>query len=1050
MSKIERRKVTIPTYPIGEPEPLPLFFEKRPYQGASGKLYPIPYVSSFSDEKIDKEYDGIILENKYISTLLLPEIGGKIHSALDKTTGYDFIYHNKVIKPAMVGLAGPWVSGGIEFNWPQHHRPTTFMPTDASVGECGGEKYAYMGEIDYFYNMKGMVKVSVDDEHSYIKAEITVYNGTPEAHPFMWWANLAVEVNEGYKTVFPPDVEFVNDHDRRAVLEWPVAKGIYKTARPFDYGKGQDIHSYPDVKVPCSFLISKGQSDADFVSGYDTGRGCGVVTVADHHVAPGKKLWTWGDSGFGAKWCSNLTDDGSRYVELMTGCYTDNQPDFTWIEPYETKTFEQYWYPIRDIGEIKCASRDCAINIERVDGGVFLGAQTTSEMSGCTLSVSDDSGEIISVKADISPENPYTGTHLTDISGKMTFTVTNSEGRKILSYTEHERGHKKPIEPRLPALPPKDIPTVEELYLNGAHLVQYKHFAYRPEDYFLEGLSRDPGDARCNAEMGKLAMRAGKTKEAIDYFTKAIERLTLRNPNPADTDPYYYRALCSFSLGELDAAEDDAYNAIWSYKNRSAGYYLLAKISARRGDSAGAVSFIDLSLETNARHLMAKHIRGILTDNDVRSKILAEDPLFFSGLDTEKNAMYFANEYLDFGLVEEAEKCLSGCRDGAMKHYYLAECARLLGNEARRKAELRLADSADWRCEFPSMKENIAILNNAATPMASYYLGCLYYGLERYEDACRQWEATVKDVEFAPAYRGLALGYCDHLDRKNDARVALERALALYPESDRIFYELTQMYKSLDLPVSERIALFEAHPELVAKRDDCTLAYSVLKTVVGDYSGAESILLSHRFHTYEGGEGNLTCHHAWLKLLIGNGLYEQGRYTEAKEAYLSGLTFPENYGEEKNYFVNDAHLYLGVAKCEEKLGNLCERDRYLALADTTKGTPTPHTLFQCEALREAGNANRAQLLAEQLLAQGEKRLATAELNDYYGVGSPAYPPFGYDVTRAHILQANTQMAFAHLALGSLDLARKCIETVRAIDSADFHVYLFDVLTNDKN
>ena len=319
MSEIKKKKITIPTYRVGEPEPLPLYFEKRPYQGASGRIYPIPYVSSFSDDKKDYDYDGYVLENEYIRAVLLPELGGKVHCALDKTNGYDFIYNNKVIKPAMVGLAGPWVSGGIEFNWPQHHRPTTFMPVEHAEGKSDGKKAVFMGEVDYFHQMKGNVALSVDEGSSVLRAKITVYNQTPVAHPFMWWANLAVEIDDDYRVVFPPDVEYVNDHDRRAVLEWPVAKGVYHTARPYDYGKGTDIHGAGAIKVPSSFMISKGQSDMDFVCGYDKNKESGVVTVANRHIAPGKKLWTWGAGKFGAKWCENLTDDGSRNQRIRAG-----------------------------------------------------------------------------------------------------------------------------------------------------------------------------------------------------------------------------------------------------------------------------------------------------------------------------------------------------------------------------------------------------------------------------------------------------------------------------------------------------------------------------------------------------------------------------------------------------------------------------------------------------------------------------------------------------------------------------------------------------------
>ena len=96
----------------------------------------------------------------------------------------------------------------------------------------------------------------------------------------------------------------------------------------------------------------------DFVAGYDGGIGRGIVTVADHHIAPGKKMWTWGHGEFGEMWCANLTDTNGPYIELMTGVYTDNQPDFTWLAPYESREFEQFWYPIGPIGDVKNATID--------------------------------------------------------------------------------------------------------------------------------------------------------------------------------------------------------------------------------------------------------------------------------------------------------------------------------------------------------------------------------------------------------------------------------------------------------------------------------------------------------------------------------------------------------------------------------------------------------------------------------------------------------------------------------------------------------------------
>src|SRR5260221_2384403 len=105
-------------------------------------------------------------------------------------------------------------------------------------------------------------------------------------------------------------------------------------------------------------------SDYDFFGGYDPALQAGILQVAIHHVSPGKKQWTWGCGEFGKAWDRNLTDEDGPYIELMTGVYTDNQPDFTWLQPYEEKSFTQYFMPYKNIGVVKNASIDAAVNLE--------------------------------------------------------------------------------------------------------------------------------------------------------------------------------------------------------------------------------------------------------------------------------------------------------------------------------------------------------------------------------------------------------------------------------------------------------------------------------------------------------------------------------------------------------------------------------------------------------------------------------------------------------------------------------------------------------------
>ena len=1035
--------IEIPTYEPGKAEALPLFFEKRPYQGASGKIYPLPFVSGIGDEKKAKRYKAAVLENEYLHVEILPELGGKIYRAQDKTNGYDFVYYNKVIKPAMVGLCGPWSSGGIEFNWPQHHRPTTFMPLESDITFENGEKTVWVGETEAMNRMRATVGFSTPAGCSYIKAQVRLFNRTPYPQPFMWWANLAAPVSAGYKVVFPPDTEYVNDHDRRAVLSWPIAKGVYHTARPFDYGDGKDIHEFSGVTVPSSFMISRGQSAGDFVSGYDTRKGCGVVAVSDHHVCPGKKLWTWGDSAFGDKWCSNLTDDGSRYIELMTGAYTDNQPDFTWIMPYETKCFEQYWFPIRGIGEVKQANKYGALSLEVADGLLKIGVCATSERKGCRISLRKEGKELYSAAADIGPRSPFTAS-MPYSAGEagLEASVRTQDGAELLRYTVRERGRKKPVAVRKPALPPAQLRTAEELYLNGLHLEQYKHFSYAPEDYYEEGLRRDPGDSRCNAAMGRLCLKRGEFSRAIEYFGRALERLECRNCNPYDTDALYAKAVAERLAGMDETAYDDFYASVWSYSNRSAGYYALAALESKAGNPAAAVEFLRLSLQTDSENLLALYMLSVLTGDDrLAEEVRKRDCLFLSEPHRAEIAADFAIEFEKFGLYRRAYDVLKAAEATPINLYRLAHVCRLLGRSEEREQWLAKASSADWAYCFPNRLEDIAVLSEA-DGRAQYYLGCLYYDKERWQDAAAAWEKCLEGEDLAPAHRNLALAYFDHLGRAEEAKYHMERAFSLMPESSRVFYETAQLYKNLNLPLAERLGFYRAHAEMTAARDDATLEYSVLLCLSGDPDGAERVLLQHRFHTYEGGEGYLTQHHAWLHFLQGCRRLSEGDTAKAEAAFESGLTFPLCYGEEKNYFVNDAPLYYGLMLCAARRGDAAAFAERSALADSTKGSPTLHSYWQALAQREAGRDSRAAEVLAAMKAEAESILADAKTPCYYGVGATTYQPFRYDVEKVNVLKGKALLAFAEFGLGNVSAADAAIGEIEELDRCDFSVFLY--------
>lgn len=284
------------------------------------------------------------------------------------------------------------------------------------------------------------------------------------------------------------------------------------------------------------------KSKYDFVGGYENDSQGGLLHVANHHVSPGKKQWTWGNGEFGKAWDRNLTEEDGPYIELMTGMYCDNQPDFTWLQPYEEKSFTQYFMPYQGVGVVKNATKDALINLEIQDQEVLIKVYTTGSFPHAVLTLQQNGQTRLCEHFDISPlaVKEFRLTLPGQIKAEeLKLSLCSAEGRELVGY-QADKPEIKPIpDPAKAAQEPKDIASMEQLYLTGLHLEQYRHATYNPADYYLEGLKREPGDVRCNNAMGLLLMRKGQFAKAEPYFRQAIATLTERNPNPYDGEPLY-------------------------------------------------------------------------------------------------------------------------------------------------------------------------------------------------------------------------------------------------------------------------------------------------------------------------------------------------------------------------------------------------------------------------------------------------------------------------------------------------------------------------------
>ncbi|MFO8026807.1 MAG: DUF5107 domain-containing protein, partial [Opitutales bacterium] len=620
MSKVSAKleSMVIPTYGLGEPEKNPLFFEKRVYQGSCGKVYPVPFIDKvLQDEPPEaRSYQAARMENEFVRLVMLPEIGGRIYLGQDKQNAdYDFFYRNDVIKPALVGLAGPWISGGVEFNWPQHHRPGTYLPTDVSIEEePDGGTTIWQSELDPLNRMKGMHGIRLRPGSALIELRGRLYNRTPLTQTFLWWANVAARVHDNYQSFFPPDVHYVADHAVRAMSSFPIAEndyyGVDYAARP----GANDLSLYRNIPVPTSYMVC--QTRDDFFGGYDYEQEGGFIHVANRHISPGKKQWTWGNHEFGWAWDRELTDANGPYVELMAGVYTDNQPDFSYLAPYETKTFSQFWWPYQKIGPVQQANGLAAIRcVIEEDRSIDLGLAVSRPMEEVKVVVQNAGKVLLEETVTVAPDTPWQNRSLRfegDAETALSVWVFNGAGEALIGYRPVDRStlvrvRKVATEPPMP----EEIESADELYLTGEHLDQYRHPTRYPELYWEAGLQRDPLDARCNIALGRLKLARADFTGAEAQFENAITRLTFRHPNPETGEAHYYMGLARRYQNARDAAYGYFYKATWNYAWRSAASYELASIDMRRGKTDTALQHLEESLNTNIDHNKAHVAKAI-------------------------------------------------------------------------------------------------------------------------------------------------------------------------------------------------------------------------------------------------------------------------------------------------------------------------------------------------------------------------------------------------------------------------------------------------------
>jgi len=1074
--------VMLPSYEIGKEEKYPVFSEKRVYQGSSGVVYPYAVVEKIFDEKKDKAFRAVFIENEYLKIMILPELGGRIQMAYDKIKKRHFVYYNQVIKPALVGLTGPWISGGIEFNWPQHHRPGTFLPVEALIEDNkDGSFTVWCSEVEKMFRTKGMHGVTLYPGKAFMEIKVKLYNRTCFPQTFLWWANPAVVVNDHYHSVFPPDVHAVFDHGKRDVSEFPIARGVYYKQ---DYSKGVDISRYKNIPVPTSFMAVN--SKYDFVGGYEEDTQAGLLHVANHNISPGKKQWTWGNGDFGLAWDRNLTDEDGPYIELMTGVFTDNQPDFSWLQPGEEKSWSQFFMPYSEVGYVKNASKDAVVNVEVVSGNANIVLYTTSEFKNLRVILRDKSGEVLlNEDVDVSPITVYkkSVSLKNTLDSDFIFELYSSDGQLMLNYLAEKQQEKPTPDPAKPAEEPSKINSVEKLYLTGLHLEQYRHATYNPLDYYFEALKREPGDVRCNNAAGLYLLRRGQFEKSESYFRASIATITEMNPNPYDGECFYNLGWSLKMQGKYEDAYNAFYKSVWNASWQDAGYYAIALLESKNRKWADALYSLDRSLIRNwhnhkARHIKTAILRSIGRTNEAVSLInesvkidafnlgcmfekylisgATEDITAIYNLFNEKSDTYieYALDYADAGFIDDAISLLgivtskiSG--DNIMLYYTIAALYYLKAdiNNAKQYSEIASKMSTD-AC-FPNRIEDINILKtaiklNASDYKAYYLLGNFWYGNRQYEEAVLCWENALRlNDTFSPVLRNLSLAYFNKYNKWNVALDLMERAFKYDNKNARLLMELDQLYKKMCIDLTIRFNLLNSNIDLVKSRDDLFIEFISLYNLFGEYEMAGKLIDSRQFHPWEGGEGKIAGQYLLNRVQRAKVAIGEGDFRRAFVLLSETDTYPHNLGEGKlcNIEENDINFYKGLVVSglgdSEKAGryfeSVADSKASLNIAMYYNDQKADNVFYKGLALKQLGKLNQAEECFNLMIKYGNDHINDNCKIDYFAVSLPDLAIWESDLNTANVIHCNYLIGLGYLGLGRLSKSEEYFKKVLELD-----------------
>lgn len=927
--KINQYSKAYTTYPFSDPDPV----------ANDGKIYPYFRYDGFTDSPVKKTWQVVELENDYIKVQIMPEIGGKIWTAIDKKNNRPFLYENGVVKFRDIAMRGPWTSGGIEANFGIiGHTPAVATPVDYLVrNNKDGSASCFISNLDLLTRSQWVVEIRLPRDKAYFVTHVNWHNSSPVTEPYYSWMNLAVKASDSLHFI-DPGTHYIGHAGE--VGDWPM-----------DSVNNKDISIYGQNNFGSSKSYHIMGKYSQYFGAYWPEENYGMIHFAAREDKLGKKVFLWALSDAGKVWERLLTDKSGQYVEIQSG-RSFNQNAFKssyspfkqrGFLPYQSDQWSEYWYPFSQTGGVGIADLNGVFDMKQHGDSLTISISPVSRISD-TLFLYDDHGNILfSEKITLTPMEPFSKTISLKASGQPI--ELRFENSHLKLNDSAQKDLKRPLKP----YPDFDWESAYGLYLLGRDAANQRTYDVA-ESYIRKSLDKEPSFMPAMVQMSSLQYRKMNYDSAFYFAQKALSVDTY------DPGANFYYGLASKALGRYYDAQDGFETASLSMEFRNAALTEKSKLYFKKGDYSKADEYAGRSLEYNARNttslqlkLLSARMMNRLEDVErIKEKILEIDPsnhfvafenywqkkdahsrnLFTAAIRSELPAQTYlemAVWYYNLGRLEESRAILEMApRDNEIQYWQ----AFLDKDGPKGAAELQAADNGDPLMVYPFREESAGVMQwamkNTADFKPRYYLALIQSFRNNKEIAKQLLTDITTPVAFSPFYieRARLYGASEDSKKQDD----INKAISLNENQWRYRKLLAEYYLKTG---DNKAALDAIETYYKSHSDNYIIGMVYVQALMANqkFAASEKVLANIHILPFEGATNGHRLYKR-TKLMLALDALKNRQYKKAGNKVAEAKQWPMNLGEGKPFPENiDTSL-------EDKIGRIindAQKDRNLKI-----------------------------------------------------------------------------------------------------------------------